>query len=117
MIVELPIKTVSTTNAREHWKAKWVREQREHKAAFNGMLAANRFRPQPPMRIRLVRLGARKIDPGNLQALFKATQDGVSEYLGIDDGDPRLEWEYDQELDPKRNGKRAVRVEIVETAE
>jgi len=119
MTVELPIKTVSESNQPSpgNWRATAGRRKRQRKAAAMLMLAANRFRPQPPMRITLTRLGAKRMDCDNLRSALKGCRDGIADYLDMDDGDTRLTWDYRQEIDGKRNGKRGVRVEIVETDE
>jgi hypothetical protein len=47
------------------------------------------------------------LDGDNLQSAFKATRDGVADWLGVDDGDPRLDWQY-------RQRKGAAKVYAVE---
>lgn len=37
-----------------------------------------------------------QLDGDNLQSGFKATRDGVADWLGINDGSPRLQWSYYQ---------------------
>ena len=41
-------------------------------------------------------IAPRKFDDGAVEGSCKAVQDGIADALGIDDGDDRLEWRYDQ---------------------
>ena len=55
-------------------------------------------RPNPqPITVVLTRIGKKTLDDDNLQSGFKATRDGVADWLGIDDGSPLLTWRYAQE--------------------
>ena len=108
-LFEMPLRTISEANAREHWapKAKRARVQRE--TARLSTLAMAPY-PRPPLTITLTRLGKRTLDTDNLARSFKAIRDGIAEALGIDDGDPRLDWQYGQEIAKKYS----VRVDISE---
>lgn len=66
--------------------------------------------PVPPLRIHLVRIAPGRLDDDNLVAGFKATRDGIADWLGVDDGDPLLKWTYDQERGAP--GEYKTRVEI-----
>lgn len=118
----IPIKTVSVLNVREHW-AKRARRTKEHRQTTVKRLRIigepyRMYRSSWPLRftITLTRMGGRKLDPDNLGAALKACQDGVADWLGIDDGDERLTWEYKQEP-KKRKMPPGVRVEIVATVD
>jgi len=50
-----------------------------------------------------------RMDSDNLAGSMKAVRDGIADALGIDDGDERLTWKYDQQ----RASEPGVRVEIV----
>lgn len=112
MRIEVPIRLVSESNMREHWKAKWRRKREQQ-----GIALAYLARLKLPIHwmtwsITLTRIGKRRLDPGNLEASFKHVQDAVAEWLGIDDGDARLTWRYEQ-----TTGKEyGVEVEITERA-
>lgn len=56
----------------------------------------------------LTRVAPRKLDGDNLQSGFKAVRDGVAQWLGVDDGDDRLDWQYRQ----RNGGAKVYRVEI-----
>jgi hypothetical protein len=50
-----------------------------------------------PVRVRLTRCGGKRLDKDNLARSFKAVQDVLAEWLGVDDGDPRaVRWSYKQ---------------------
>jgi hypothetical protein len=50
------------------------------------------FDMSKPILVDLCRHANRFWDDDNLVGGFKHVRDGVSNYLGIDDGDPRLTW-------------------------
>ena len=105
--VEIDMKIVSVANIRMHWavKAKLTKGQRQK--AFNALCAVGA--PMPlPCTIVLTRVAPRGLDGDNLQSAFKATRDGVADWLGVDDGDPRLDWQYRQ----RKGLPKVYRVEI-----
>jgi len=105
--VTVDMKIVSVANIRMHWavKARLVKSQRQK--AFNALCAV--AAPIPlPCTIVLTRVAPRALDGDNLQSAFKATRDGVADWLGVDDGDKRLDWQYRQRSD----GVKVYRVEI-----
>lgn len=120
---ELPIKTVSVLNLREHFRAGLRRKQQQRetvKMALWAPLAAYRCHPpsdRRPLRITITRISARGLDSDNLAASQKNVRDGIAMALGVDDGSSLLEWRYAQE---KRTRSRktaalppyAVRIEI-----
>ncbi|MGL4648999.1 MAG: hypothetical protein ACRC1H_06310, partial [Caldilineaceae bacterium] len=63
------------------------------------------------IKINLIRLAPRVLDGDNLQSGFKATRDGVADWLGIDDGSSRLSGEYGQEHGASNEYAAIVRVE------
>lgn len=50
-----------------------------------------------PLQATWIRVGSRKQDDDNLRGAFKALRDALAELLGVDDGDQRVAWGYDQE--------------------
>lgn len=106
--VEIPVKTVSESNVREHWAVKAKRAKTQREAARLMLARWKRLgKGKGKISVRLVRLGARNLDSDNLARSFKAIRDGIADAFGIDDGDARFEWQYGQE-----RGPYAVRVEI-----
>ena len=104
-----PAKLSSSLNARLHWRvrAKTAKAER-FTAAF--MCRCQLVEPTLPVVVTLTRVGPRQLDDDNVAGCFKATRDGVADWLGVDDGDrSKVTWRYDQD-----KGAYAVRVEIVE---
>lgn len=110
---EVPLRLVSMANARMHHMAKSriVKSQREathwHMTAA---LTTAGYRPGNkladclgpdglrflPRHVRIRRYGPGVLDGDNLQSACKAARDAVAVLLGIDDGDPRVTWMYEQ---------------------
>lgn len=110
---ELPIKTQSENNAREHWRARHARRHRQRKAVA-AMCASleDAFEPEVDLEVRLTRIAPRRLDEGdNLSGSMKAIRDAVAELLGRDDAPGSgVEWAYSQEKGPPKT--YAVRVEV-----
>jgi len=113
MLYEFPLRTVSEANVRTHWarRAKRAREQRRVAQVYTRAALASHGVPRPPLVIRLTRIAERSLDSDNLAGAFKAVRDGIADALGIDDGDQRLTWLYQQEKADR--GTYQVRVEII----
>ena len=103
--VILPIATVSEANRRDHWAIKAKRAKR-HRFVAHAMCRSVPL----PATVRLVRMSSRALDDDNLRGALKAVRDGVADRLGVDDRDPRVTWQYDQERHAGLKG--VVRVEI-----
>lgn len=99
----------SEANRREHWRTVAARKKRQRVLAWAEL---RQFVPAflGPVTITLTRIAPRVLDDDNLASGFKATRDGVADWLGVDDGDKRLTWRYAQEKGaPKFYG---VRIEV-----
>jgi hypothetical protein len=113
--VLLPVTTISVANGRE-----WRRRVKANQAARREWtLAVARLQlPKltPPVRIHLVRLGGRKVDPfDNLPCCLKNCVDFLCEWLGVDDGDQdKVTITCDQR---PGKGPVGVRVTVEETEE
>jgi len=102
----VPIKTVAGLNAREHHMARSRRVKAEREAVAWVLKLTKP--PRLPVVVTLTREGKRKLDGDNLQGALKAVRDQVAEWLGADDADPRIDWQYAQTI-----GKEyAVLIEI-----
>lgn len=95
------VRTVSEPNVRGAWfkRAKRAKSQRR---IVNYVLGAKMPRRPVPgevvmARATLVRFGPGLVDSDNLQGAMKAIRDGVADVVGIDDGDRRWTWTYEQE--------------------
>ena len=105
MIVTIPIALPSAANLREHWAAKHRRVKSQRDAV--AWILGNRARPALPVVVMLTRVSARTLDDDNLRGAFKAVRDQLATWLGVDDADPRVRWDYDQ-----RKGPPSVEVRV-----
>ena len=100
--VTFPMIVPSAANLREGKRAKAKRVQGQRDGARAQMIACQSWKAaawvaaKSGVRILITRIAPRKLDDDNLAYACKAIRDGVALAIGIDDGDPRLEWEYDQ---------------------
>lgn len=106
--VTVPVATRSESNQRK-WQSR-CRRTKEARNAWTATVLRFRLVPPPlPVVVRLTRLGGRSLDKwDNLPVSLKACLDVVCAWLGVDDADPRIRVEYDQEAGPKLG----VRVEL-----
>lgn len=110
--VVLPLRIISEANTRQHWR-KAAERKRTHRQTARLVLQqyARPMGDGASFRIELTRIAPRKLDDDNLQSGFKATRDGVADWLGIDDGSSRIAWVYSQEKGAA--GHYAARVRVV----
>jgi len=108
--VEIDVKLVSIANLRLHWAAK-ARVAKSYRAKAYKALSAVAAPPVPPCTIVLTRVAPRALDGDNLQSAFKAVRDGVADWLGVDDGNTQLDWQYKQRSDGVKTYK--VEVEVI----
>lgn len=108
--VLVPIRTVNSTNAREHWAVRAKRAKAER--SDTAWMLANVPRPELPCTVKFTRIGPnrRAMDGDGLQAALKHVRDQVAEWLGVDDASPLIRWDYWQE----RAREYAVRIEITQ---
>jgi len=105
-IVEVvaPIRTVSALNHREHWAKRARRVKGERAATLVALSLGPGWRAQAALRKRLAagarlavlleRRAARGLDDDNLRAALKGVRDEIARWLGVDDRDPRVRWDY-----------------------
>lgn len=108
---ELPIRTESEANNREHWRRKHARSKEQREMAKLAMMY-HRFVVAhfPKITVTLTRIASRKLDSDNLARSFKAVRDGIAEAFDVDDGKDWYTWEYAQEKGKPK--QYAVRIEI-----
>ena len=106
VLICLPLRLVNETNAREHWAARCGRAK-THRQIAGWTAKPCVLGMSPPYRVMITRIGPRRLDDDNLAASAKHVRDGIADALGIDDGDPRIAWMYDQ----RRCGPRDVTLE------
>lgn len=95
MKTTVPVRTVSTLNVREDWRRRADRA-REHRNTAWMMLRAMHSTPAVPCTVLMTRVAPRPLDDDNLRGALKAVRDGIADWLGVDDRDPRVKWEYGQ---------------------
>lgn len=95
-MIRVPIRIESVANKREHWAAKAKRTKRQRAALYWALLADVKVRPALPLVVTLTRIAPRVLDDDNLSSGFKACRDGIADWLGVDDGDLRIQWKYAQ---------------------
>lgn len=109
--IELPLKTVSLLNMREHWRANATRKALHRRTVSLAFIAAKAAAPELPVTVTLTRVSPGTLDEhDNLPSAFKHVVDGVASWLGIDDADPRVTWRYAQQKCAR--GKFGVIVEV-----
>jgi hypothetical protein len=108
-VIQLPIRTVSEANRREHHMVRY-RRAKEQRAMVN--IAVRRtLIPKleddaVPSKVRLVRMAPRLLDSDNLVSSFKAIRDEVAACLGFNDSHDI--WEYRQE----KSREYGIRIEV-----
>lgn len=95
MKVIVPVRAVSVANVRENWRKRAARAKQHRWAAGMAMLQI-KPKPQVPCVVLLTRIAPRELDDDNLRGALKAVRDGVADWLGIDDRDKRVRWDYAQ---------------------
>ena len=111
--ISVPLRTGRGQNDREHWAAKARRVKAERQGMHWGMVTAapgrQRFGSLLPCTVTLTRVApSAGLDGDNLQGSLKACRDGVADWLGVDDRDPRVTWHYEQ----RRGGRGEYAVEV-----
>lgn len=106
---ELPIRTISLTNARGHWAKRHALRQQQRQVAY-AMTCSKTFRKERtlPATITLTRIAPRRLDDDNCVSALKSVRDGIADAFDRDDGDDGFTWRYDQE----NRSDYAVRVKI-----
>lgn len=107
----LPIKTISEANVRHHWatmRRRKIAQQQEVDAELHKALSGRGV--QLPCVVTFTRIGPRKLDDDNLRSSFKGIRDSVARRIGVDDGDERIRFEYQQE--PVGKHQYAIRIQI-----
>jgi hypothetical protein len=108
--VEMDMKIVSVANMRLHWAAKARLTKSQRQKTRNALAAvAQSFGVEVlPVTVVLTRVAPRRLDGDNLQSGFKAVRDGVADWLGVDDGNSLVDWQYAQ----RSAGAKVYKVEI-----
>jgi hypothetical protein len=113
--VVIPVRTVSESNARDHHRAR-ARRVRQQRGLARLLVSAGFTRPALPLAeapavvVTLTRIAPRDLDDDNLRGALKAIRDGIADWLGVTDRNPRVVWRYGQERGAVRF--YAVRVDV-----
>lgn len=108
--VTVPIRTTRGQNEREHPMARHRRVKSEREAVA-WLLKPHRA-PAGPVTVLMRRVAPSKgLDAhDNLPASLKAPVDQVAAWLGRDDADPSITWQYAQR--PGKKGEWAIEIEV-----
>ena len=111
--VEMDMKIVSVANMRLHWaaKARLTKTQRQKTRMALAAVAQSFGVEILPVTVVLTRVAPRRLDGDNLQSGFKAVRDGVADWLGVDDGNGLIDWQYAQRSG--KAGEYAVEIEVI----
>ena len=111
--VEIPVRIESSLNLREHFRKKANRNS-SHRASAWFALKGAKVRPALPCTVTLTRIAPRQLDDDNLAGGFKSVRDGIADWLGVDDRDPRVKWRYEQERGKPRQYTAMATIETEE---
>ncbi len=113
--VDLPLRTVSEKNQREHWSRRAKRVAAQRGMAKLACWSACYPLRGKPVTVLLTRVSPFALDQGdNIAAALSAVRDGVADALGTNDRDPLVTWKYDQRRGAAK--EYAVAVQLVEGA-
>ncbi len=113
MKLTLPIRTVNTSNVREHWAKRSKRARAHRLAALMSLcsgwpLESRQAWLEGCLVVTLTRVAPRALDDdGNVSSL-KSVRDGVADAFGVPDNDPRVVWRYAQ----RRGAPKTYAVEV-----
>ena len=96
--VTLPIRVVNELNDHSHWRGRQKRAKEQRGIVSESLRVRVRFVVAEPMPliVTLTRIAPRKFDSDGVVASLKHVRDGVADALGVNDGDERIEWRYEQ---------------------
>ena len=95
--VTVPIRIESSLNLREHWRTRANRNSSHRSATWFSLKAAGKFDPAIlPCVVTITRIAPRELDSDNAIGGAKSCRDGIADWLGVSDNDPRVDWRYAQ---------------------
>lgn len=103
----IPGLRLRSLNSREHWRVKAKRVKAERLRTKWAMVGSADHLYAIAKTITITRIGPRLLDSDNAVGSAKHVRDEVAACLGVDDGDPFITWNIEQE-----KGKYGVRVRI-----
>ncbi len=110
MHLGIPLRVSSRTNARQHWSVRARRTKAERALVALHLAPLRHQRPDVDagVVVEMVRVAPRPLDDDNVREALKAVRDEIAKWLGVDDADPRVEWQYQQ----RAEGVRVYSVEM-----
>jgi hypothetical protein len=113
LLLDLPLKTVSEINRRDHWTARSKRrkaQQLEVHVEWKAKIGTRRIKL--PCKVSFKRIGPKMLDDDNLRSACKHVRDEVARLLGSHDGfGSPVTWHYDQEAIGKHEYRLRIEVE------
>lgn len=113
LLLDLPLKTVSEINRRDHWATKSRRhkaQQYEVNIEWKKKLGTRRI--QLPCRVTFTRIGPKALDDDNLRSACKSVRDEVARLLNSHDGfGSPVQWAYKQQPIGKHEYRLLIEVE------
>jgi len=112
VVVQFPMQTRTTSNARGHWRVLHKIAQAQRSATrLCTTMALRQFRDVRPLSVLLTRIAPRRVDEGTEMDALKHVRDGVADALGCaDTGRDGIAWLAAQDRAGVR--EHAVRVEV-----
>lgn len=108
--INLPIESVA--NKRWHWAKLHSYHKARRLQAWALLRQKNVGKLLGPVKVTITRISPRTLDGhDNLRSGCKGLVDGVADWLGVPDSDPRIEWAYAQERGAPKVQAARVRVE------
>jgi hypothetical protein len=113
LTVTLALRLASEANERGWSIARAARTRRQRDATAAALRAALGDPPRElPLVVVITRIAPRALDSDNAVGSAKHVRDSVSQWIGIDDGDPRVRWVVEQERPAKGGPSHAVRIAL-----
>lgn len=97
-VIEIPMRLASEANRRDHWRQRHRRRRVQMDTVAVYLIRHRAQLPTAPGRVRIIRRGPMRMDTDNNTGAMKHVQDAIARCFGVDDGDPRWRWEYEQEI-------------------
>ena len=109
--LSIPLRTGRGLNDRMHFMARARKVKAERLAV--GLVLNTHKAPAGPVTVNLGRVSpsAKGLDKDNLQGALKAVRDQVAAWLGRDDADDSITWNYGQR--PGKTKEWAVEIEVL----
>lgn len=105
----LPLRLTTLGNAKEHWRTKAARARSQRDVTA---LVLRSLGPPPTvdgLTVTMTRVAPNGLDDDNAVGCFKHCRDQIAQWLGIDDGDPRVTWKVEQAREaPRTYGARVT---------